>query len=876
MFQLLALASAVDFQPFALANSQSYRDKFEVKISLNKKEEGKIRADYSAHQNLFIFHPIANAFDHNPNTDVYVYTMGSPYYFMLKFDQQITFRRILFQDNRNSGNNIITEIAVFTKNEANQWVQVKAFSNDKTLGQPCLLTLDEDLTLTEVKIQMKTKNNDEYHFTRFEFYKNDVLDDVEAHKVFADPARTQWLGDYQNESYRLEVIERIKSAPSNDLYLDVLEDMEALQANPLLNETLQTLHCAPGLWAANSGLVRAYTPSDRYYVQGESLTVYCNTYDSVSYGALLVKPFDKESSWHEWGLSTGKNKNIKNPSDMTNHPTKLGTLMFYCNSKVNNPPKCRATGGRPILKFKDGDNVNEFMNKAEEYAKSPNFISNVQASVTDLKDKKVNLMCVHSKKIVMYTYADGGLSVLKNNFNSWGKSVQDLIDEYNKMHEIYTWYAGYEPGYIQATWLQMIDIRTAAWAYCNYRYIAINGGDGASMLSWRTITHDGWGYYHEWGHHYDNRDTTEAEMTNNLYSLMMQRKNGRPARVEWIFPMLKSWGINQNGNQYDIWSRLAILRQLEIILGEEMVPSFYKWQRAGNMRDLESKMWVHDRWVAGLSRLHQKNLYTSFFKQYNWPCNDACKAECSKYPDLETPIPTYYYDEGFFVSDKFPAKPNMTDDAELYVEKIETSDKQSFKITLNVKNTPRESIHGIEWCTPSGKVLTYFNGFTYTVPYSLMHDHNMTHFKFGALGYNFKFSKYSYIHVPYNLTKSEMTIRLFPICEFAYRDGATGQLSYQCKSQFEGGNISSWFDNTENTDAGYVSTVTKYHYNNAKYGAVPNPCQYQWRDSPQPGSTSYQNKGPIWFVADLGEEKWVDCIDVQVTPSSQKFRNFNL
>lgn len=166
-----------------------------------------------------------------------------------------------------------------------------------------------------------------------------------------------------------------------------------------------------------------------------------------------------------------------------------------------------------------------------------------------------------------------------------------------------------------------------------------------SILTTNGIYKDGWGPWHEIGHTYQQTWKWDAlgEVTNNIYSLEVQRKHGFPSRLladnQWAkaaaFLALEDATRDFNSSAASVWVRLCLFQQLYLAFGDSFFIQHHKMYRQENptLNSDEARM----RWfMLNACKVSGKNLGV-FFRKWGFKVNETIYTEINA---LNLPNPT--------------------------------------------------------------------------------------------------------------------------------------------------------------------------------------------------------------------------------------------
>mgnify|MGYP004526813781 CR=1 FL=1 len=216
----------------------------------------------------------------------------------------------------------------------------------------------------------------------------------------------------------------------------------------------------------------------------------------------------------------------------------------YSPADQHRAPKVRLVGGTRFPMYVHGVSDPDAF-KAELDAYAQNIVSTAQEegefnrTANNLTSKYFDICESVSDNVILTSSASGCQKALAANPS--GKTISDTMDNWEAMYKHYMDVSGFDtqnpnaPNYMptgkficRAFYVK----NDGVGAYATTGYTAYNTGtankqsnnnDYSAIFKFDTLDKaGGWGYFHEIGHQFDNSDTVRGEVTNNLYSLMMQ------------------------------------------------------------------------------------------------------------------------------------------------------------------------------------------------------------------------------------------------------------------------------------------------------------------------------------------------------------------
>lgn len=262
-----------------------------------------------------------------------------------------------------------------------------------------------------------------------------------------------------------------------------------------------------------------------------------------------------------------------------------------------------------------------------------------------------------------------------------------------------------------------------AFMYAAGSHIGIGYGSVSGMVCGKPVSEMaedalsnslfGWGIAHEIGHNMDKLG--KAEITNNLYSLMVQTydgdKNILPSRLEKSGKYAKIYDKTAQGHKgmsNDVFVQLGMYWQLHLAYdnGENPMDFYnrlFKEWKSGTVTAPTSD----ERFALIASKTADKNL-TDFFTSWGMSLSDTTKAQLKKYPE-ETRSIQYLCDE----SRRYRLNGGKAG-AGVTTAKAERDGTNEKQINLTFSNTAEEgSILGYE-IKRNGKTIAFETGNSYT------------------------------------------------------------------------------------------------------------------------------------------------------------------
>lgn len=365
----------------------------------------------------------------------------------------------------------------------------------------------------------------------------------------------------------------------------------------------------------------------------------------------------------------------------------------YSSADQHRAPKVRLVGGTRFPMYVHGvSDPEEF--KAELDAYAQNIVPYNQEeyefnrTADNLTNKYYDICESVSDNVILTSSASGCQKALASNPS--GKTMADTMENWEAMYNHFIDVSGFDtqnpdaPNYMptgkficRAFYVKYNGVG----AYATTGYTAYNTGTGdkqsynndySNIFAFDTLDKaGGWGYFHEIGHQFDNIDTVRGEVTNNLYSLMMQDyfqpypaqnrldKNGPPGGggAQNMWEQIKSGNIsgqhpmlyqgsstssgytnpeptNQDGD--NVWYQLAEIYQTFLVYDAESMQrngcNLYGSMVNEFISNPEKYASNTDRTIAtqnmalAMSNVLGKDI-TSHFEHYNHPIDNDAKTK---------------------------------------------------------------------------------------------------------------------------------------------------------------------------------------------------------------------------------------------------------
>ncbi|EAY22224.1 F5/8 type C domain containing protein [Trichomonas vaginalis G3] len=522
---------------------------------------------------------------------------------------------------------------------------------------PAELEFDSEECYRQIKVSVTCANKNKVTAARIEFWRDDPVV-TQAKRLFSDATWSDFSAEFQDPAKVQEFISNVNNHPCPYIFSEFMTAVNEILADPEgIKNSVQTIECRPTMGAYFNFDHNTNQPTGKYMITGERIIVYCENYGRKSNSKLVFSKNaqDGDNMMQYVDLPQGKT----NTSATYTWGGLYAPMLWNCYSNEDfPPPKCRISGGHELLSFKLGDNATLFEERLENYLKDPNYLSNTLSN--DVQGKLMNVAEVSGPNFVMHTTAGACLTGIR-----WGKNAGlDLnvaMAQWNEIRDLYLEYLGYvdddpNPVHKKQYGTRVVSKigKTGAYAYKTGNHIFYNQdyfGAAACNAQFIRASGDNWGAWHENGHAYDFGPTEEAELTNNMFPLMMQRRYNLTSRLE----SESRWNNVLNYLNYgqawggENWYGLGILRQLEIFAGKHSFAQFCRLIREHDYSGVSRR----EKFVIGFSKLVGQNLAIPLNKTKLYKCYANCMTYVQDLPPCDVHI-EYLMDRNDYDRKDFP------------------------------------------------------------------------------------------------------------------------------------------------------------------------------------------------------------------------------
>jgi hypothetical protein len=163
--------------------------------------------------------------------------------------------------------------------------------------------------------------------------------------------------------------------------------------------------------------------------------------------------------------------------------------------------------------------------------------------------------------------------------------------------------------------------------HSGYPIMLHQGESSKGLVDIETIQHNGWGYWHELGHDYQQSPwywKSIIEVTTNLHSLHIQTKYGNKSRLvtnksyDNALTFVNNTNTNKDFNddkQVDVFTRLVMFYQLKLAYGWNFYTKLHIAYREMPTNELpKTEQQKIDEFVVMASKTCRENLLEFFYK----------------------------------------------------------------------------------------------------------------------------------------------------------------------------------------------------------------------------------------------------------------------
>ncbi|KNF09786.1 hypothetical protein CLPU_2c02380 [Gottschalkia purinilytica] len=365
-----------------------------------------------------------------------------------------------------------------------------------------------------------------------------------------------------------------------------------------------------------------YLSTGIYKKPNEPITIHLSSTDQIVYPRVVISDpvLKKYQDGNKSGiqLSLGKNE-ISVPE---------GGIVYLINEseKTNIPPTVTIEGGQKIPYFVLGKNtLSDWKNMLSTYGDVP-VIELVSKHAIITAGIKQSRHVDNPEKLLQYFD-----EAIEHANKLTGLDKNDKDYRHKPTTYRYHFRETSEEGY---------------WMYAWYNHTAYASAAVDKILNSYQFKHDGWGPWHELGHTYQQRAWMwggTGEVTNNIYSLAIQKHFGNQTRLEEekvydkAFKYLQQPSRDFNSND-DLFLKLVMFWQLHLGFGDDFYPTIQRTYREMPQSKLPgTDAEKIQTFIVTASKTANYNL-TPFFEKWGLYPTTETKGQIKNLPQLTKPI----------------------------------------------------------------------------------------------------------------------------------------------------------------------------------------------------------------------------------------------
>jgi hypothetical protein len=573
--------------------------------------------------------------------------------FTVKFNSTIEFQRVLYYDRRDTEKGWPLKFELYGIKEGKDTEELLYTGTMSSRpSKPVQCYLASNVTLKEFKFRFISVKGDWVSMSILAFLKEDsVL--RKGDNIFTDGTWSDLTEDFNTEDKIKKFEEEANKHPLGNLFTNEIRvARDVIKNGDAIRKSIFTHTCVDGGTLHNIKRTGQwfYKPkaTGRIIFQGEEIEVFCENYNNTEYPNILFsKTFDRNNEdFQTIILPTGRSV-VNQTQDF--QMTQYAEIMWICTrpaSSIFVPPKCRYTGGHEIPHYELGDDIDTFTN----------FLKKYQETAIDYSTNTTfmpNVAEFESPNVIISADAKKAYESIVEEKEKYGNTIEDAMKYWETFPVEYAKYSGFtndDPNPVHhvmnVTFLNRLNKQSGkpyAWSDWAFTYYDMDFAKG--IVSKNSLSKDGWGYYHEWGHSYDCSTLIIGETTNNLFSLMMERRSGtkdRLSREDRWGSIEKTLNLEREGLD-SVFDTLGAIRQLEIYFGEGIVAKIHRLAREGFFDSSQNNITnIYDKWMVGLSNITGYNC-ADHFKPFGWECSEKCENMTKDLKKL--PIKTWHITE---------------------------------------------------------------------------------------------------------------------------------------------------------------------------------------------------------------------------------------
>lgn len=514
------------------------------------------------------------------------------------------------------------------------------------------------------------------------FYESDNLES-EVRELFADDIYTELsvaaMADKAATSEKIQSL-REQANDANGYYVDknvLLDELEL--AEKLLNgnmdalgtvktdvQSRSTANDSSKYGQAGSDLqplgVVAYSTAyaEKQKFADTKLTVYAHIPEGETAYLVPTQYYAEANSWQGGAIALQNGRNIIEVPQMGSQTSERGGSLYIKYSGANpDEVKLHIRQGAvaiPVLELGDWYDISE----SERRERIASYVENIETHVSELKNQNIDLRIANSTEISMPNVllsvpADRVLSGIKptgadnaaaaetlyNNVLAW-EEVMHIVNTTQGIDDTLE-----NSGMQSRQNIRYMRMFANAFMYAAGSHIGIGYGSVSGMVCGRptSMMPDGansnnlfgWGIAHEIGHNMDKLG--KAEITNNIYSLMVQTYDGEQntlsSRLEKSGKYNKIYekvSAGRPGMSNDVFVQLGMYWQLHLAYdnGSEPLGFYNKLFKEWKSANTTGKS-GDERFALIASKIADRDL-TEFFESWGMRLSDSTKQTLASYP----------------------------------------------------------------------------------------------------------------------------------------------------------------------------------------------------------------------------------------------------
>lgn len=512
------------------------------------------------------------------------------------------------------------------------------------------------------------------------FYESDNLE-AEVRGLFANDIYTELspeaMADKTKTEEKIESL-RAQANDANGYYVDkdvLLDELNLAEA--LLNGDSSSLgRVKTGVESRSTGadssrykqagsalqplgvVVYSTNYAERNNMEESKVTIYAHIPDGETVSVVPTQYFAEANAWQGAAIPLQNGRNIIDIPQMGTQTSERGGSLYirYSGSKADEISLQIRQGAIsiPTLELSDWYSLDE----TERKARIGDYVDELDTHVAGINNNNIGLRIANSTEISMPNVllsvaAAPVLSAVKPTGSDKAAAVEKLYNNvlaWEEFMSVANRTQGIDNTLDKSDMESRQNIRYmrmfgkafmyAAGSHVGIGYGSVSGtvsGRPVSMMSEGAKSNNlfGWGLAHEVGHNMDKLG--KAEITNNIYSLMIQTYDGNtnvlPSRLEMsnkYAGIYKKVAEGRPGLSNDVFVQLGMYWQLHLAYDDGDNPlDFYnrlfkEWKKGGVSGD--------DGFALTASKIANKNL-TEFFEKWGMRLSDSTKAALKSYPE---------------------------------------------------------------------------------------------------------------------------------------------------------------------------------------------------------------------------------------------------